>query len=139
MSKYEKPLPTILPESVAYWKGCKRHELLLQRCRICGNYQFPHRTICSHCDSLTSNLEVVKASGKGTVYTYSAVYHPLSAAFGPDVPYIVVIIDLDEGPRMMSNMMDCDPGEVKIGMRVEVVFHDVTEEISLPKFKPIVE
>lgn len=139
MAEYEKPLPTTQPESEAYWAGCKRHEFLLQKCRTCGQYQFPHKTICSNCDSLTSDLEVVKASGKGTVYTHSAVYRPLSPAFGPDVPYIVVIVDLDEGPRMMSNMVGCTPDEVKIGMRVEVVFDDVTEEVTLPKFKLLAE
>lgn len=137
MAEYQKPLPTILEESKEYWGGCKRHELLLQKCRLCGQYQFPHRTICSHCDTLTSDLEVVKASGKGTVYSFSTVFRPLSAGFAPDVPYTIVLVDLAEGPRMMSSMVDCEPENVKIDMGVEVVFDDVTEEVTLPKFRPL--
>lgn len=138
MADYKKPLPTILPESEEYWAGCKRHELLVQRCRTCGQIQWPFRTHCSNCDTLTTDLEPVKASGKGTVYSYSTVYRPLTEAFAEDIPYTVILVDLDEeGARMMSSMVDCKPEDVKIGMKVEVVFEDATDEVSIPRFRPV--
>lgn len=135
MNEYSKPLPTITEEAQTYWEGCKRHELLLQRCRECDKFQFPHRTVCSNCFSF--KLETVRASGKGKVYSFSTVYRAPSKAFEPDVPYTIALIDLDEGPRMTSTVIDCKPEEVRIGMRVAVVFDDITEEVTLPRFKPV--
>jgi len=135
MAGYAKPLPTITEEGKPYWEGCKRHEFLLQRCNDCNKFQFPHRTICSHCSSF--NVKSVRGSGKGVVYSFTTVYRPPTGGFELDVPYTVAIIELDEGPRMMSNVVGCKPEDVRIGMRVGVIFEDVTEEITLPKFKPI--
>ncbi len=90
--------------------------------------------MCPQCHS--TKVEWVEVSGRGKVYTWTTVRHPVHPAF-VDVPYIVVIVQLDEGVRLVSNMVDCRPEDIYIGMPVEVVFEDVSETISLPKFKPL--
>ena len=134
MAEYQKPVPVPTAESQEYWAGCKRHELLIQRCRSCGRFQFYPRAVCTGC--LSQDLEWAKASGRGTVYSYSVVYRAPSKAFAADAPYATAIVELEEGVRMMSNVVGCPPEEVRIGMPVEVVFEDVSDEIALPKFRP---
>ncbi len=132
MAEYKKPLPIPDEDTKEFWEGCKRHELLLQKCDDCGAFRFPPRILCDKCMSM--NFKWVKASGKGKVYTFSIIYQP----FGPgwEVPYTVALIELEEGVKMMSNVVECKPEDVKIGMEVEVCFDDVTDKITLPKFKP---
>lgn len=133
--KNQKPLPHIDEMSQPYWEAAKRHELFLQKCQECGNFHYPPGEICSSC--LSNKLEWVKASGRGIVYTWTVfhqVYHP---AFEKDVPYAVVAVELEEGPRLLTNLVDCKVEAINIGMPVEVVFGDVTEEITLPKFCPV--
>ena len=134
MAEYHKPVPVPTGESQPYWAGCKRHELLLQRCRACGHIQFYPRAVCTGC--LSQDLDWTKASGRGSVYSYSVVYRAPSKVFAADAPYTTAIIELEEGVRMMSNVVGCPPEEVRIGMPVEVIFEDVSEEIALPKFRP---
>jgi len=133
--KYQKPLPRIDERSRPYWEASKRHELLLQQCQECGHYRYPPGETCPSC--LSDRLEWVKASGRGVVYTWTVfhqLYHP---AFEKDVPYAVVAVELDEGPRLLTNLVDCKVEAINIGMPVEVVFDDVTEEITLPRFRPV--
>lgn len=135
MKEYKKPLPQPTPWSKPFWDGCKRRELLIQKCKDCQNPNFYPKLFCPNCLSL--NLEWVKASGRGKVYSYTVVYSYQPTEFSEDVPYIVAVIDLQEGVRMMSNIVGCPPEAVKCDIEVEVVFDDVTEEITLPKFKPV--
>ena len=131
----QKPLPRIDEVSRPYWEAAKRHELFLQQCQECGNYRYPPGETCPSC--LSDRLEWNKASGRASVYTWTVfhqVYHP---AFEKDVPYAVVAVELDEGPRLITNLVDCKVEAINIGMPVEVVFDDVTEEITLPKFRPV--
>lgn len=133
--KDQKPLPHIDEVSRPYWDAAKRHELLLQKCQECGHYRYPQGETCPSC--LSDRLEWVKVSGRGSVYTWTVfhqVYHP---AFKEDVPYAVVAVELEEGPRIITNLVDCKIGDIKVGMPVKVVFDDVTEEITLPKFRPV--
>jgi len=134
VAEYQKPVPVPNAESQEYWAGCKRHELLIQRCRACGRFQFYPRAVCAGC--LSQELEWAKASGRGTVYSYSVVHRAPTKAFAADAPYTTAIVELEEGVRMMTNVVGCPPEEVRIGMPVEVVFEDVSEEIALPKFRP---
>lgn len=134
MSGYQKPIPMPDQDTQPYWEAAKRHELLLQRCLDCGQYRFYPRIVCPQC--MSDKTEWVKASGRGEVYSFTITYRPPSPAFAADVPYVVAIIELQEGVRMMSNIVGCDPHEVKIGMPVEVVFEDISEDIALPKFRP---
>ena len=135
MVEYTKPLPVPDGDTKEFWEGCQRHELLLQRCEQCNSYRYPPRPICPDCFSMDTKWE--KASGKGEVYTFIVVRRALGPAWEPDVPYTTAIIMLDEGVRMVSNVIDCKPEDVKIGMKVGVVFDDVTDDITLPKFKPV--
>jgi len=125
----------ILPPTTAltepYWEGCNAGVLKLQRCTTCGKHQFYPRNICSHCSAPT--LEWVATSGAGTVASFTVVRRGISEAY--PAPYIVALVDLAEGPRMMSNIVDADPGQVAIGAAVVVDFGAWTDEISLPVFR----
>ena len=130
-----KPIPVPTRETQPYWEGCKQHELRIQQCTACGHSQFYPRLYCTAC--MSERVEWVNASGHGTVLSFTIVYRPVTQAFAADVPYVVALITLDEGPQLMSNVVGCAPETVHIGMPVEVTFEDWTEEISVPKFKPI--
>lgn len=131
---YKKPLPKLTDVSEKYWRSARNHEFLLQKCENCGETIYYPRMVCPKC--LSSHLGWIRASGRGTVYSYSIVNRPPSKEFSEDVPYILALVELAEGPKMITNIVNCEPGKVEIGMKVEVVFDDVTEDISLPKFKP---
>lgn len=128
----EKPLPTIDPSSRPFWEAAKAHRLVIQRCGDCGAYIFYPRATCTTCGS--DRLEWTEASGEGSVYSYTISYRPAGAGFKDDVPYVVAVIELKEGPRLLSNIVTEDVESVTIGQAVRVVFDDVTDEITLPKF-----
>ena len=131
---YEKPLPEITATMRPFWDAARRHELVAQRCRGCGTHRFPARDLCSRC--LSRDAEWVRVSGRGTVFSWAVmhqVYHP---GFVSEVPYAVVVIALDEGARLVSNLVGCPPGEIRADMPVAVVFEDVAPEVTLPKFRP---
>jgi len=130
-----KHFPRPTPETEVYWQGCRKHELLLQRCTQCSEFQFYPRIICTNCAS--ENLEWIKASGLGKVVTFTVVRRAVSEAYAADVPYVVGLIRLDEGPTMMSNVVQCTPESLEIGSPVQVVFEDWSEDISVPQFRPI--
>ncbi len=129
-----KTTPTITPESEPYWAGCRRHALCLQFCDDCGQHQFYPRMFCCHC--MSSAIHWVEVSGRGRVRSYTVVRRPVSEAYQAEIPYVVALIELDEGPTMMSNVVQCDLEDVSIGMPVEVIFEDWSEQISIPKFVP---
>ncbi len=134
MSDYKKPLPRPNAVSKPFWEAAKQHELQIQRCNSCGAYVFYPREACAEC--LSSDLSWVKVSGKGTVYSYTIAHIPTHPAFAEDVPYVIAIIELDEGPYITTNIVGCKLEAVKIDMPVEVIFEDVTPEITLIKFRP---
>ena len=132
MTAVPKPLPQITPEMAPFWEAARRHELVVQRCRGCGARRFPARELCSRCLSRDAGWE--RVSGRGTIFSFAImhqVYHP---GFADAVPYPIVVVELEEGARMLANLVD-GPA-VTIGMPVEVVFEDVTPEVTLPKFRP---
>lgn len=132
---YDKPLPAPNLDSKPFWDGCKEHELRFQKCRDCGLVRWPASIICPYCYS--TDTEWIVAGGRGKVYTFGIfheVYHP---AFEDKVPYVTASVELEEGPRLMTNIVGCSPEEVRCDMPVEVVWDDVTEEFTLPKFKPV--
>ncbi|UCD56377.1 MAG: OB-fold domain-containing protein [Candidatus Hydrogenedentota bacterium] len=90
---------------------------------------------CSNC--LSEDIEWIEASGKGAIHTFSVVQRPPGASFTEDIPYVVAIIDVDEGPRMISNMVEIAPEDMRVGMPVRVVFENITDDIALPKFRPM--
>ncbi|MGB8691880.1 MAG: Zn-ribbon domain-containing OB-fold protein [Steroidobacteraceae bacterium] len=129
-----KHLPQITPETAEYWAGCKRHELLIQRCADCGAAQFYPRAFCTHCSG--SKVRWVRASGRGTLASYTIVHRAVSQAYAAEVPYVVALVSLEEGPMMMSNVIGCSPGDLRVGMSLQVVFDDWSESITVPKFHP---
>jgi uncharacterized OB-fold protein len=133
--EYTKPLPTIEPETEEYWKAAKRHELFLQRCNACEEVIHFPRVMCYRC--LSEDLGWFKSTGLGSVYSFTIIHQVAHLGFEPEVPYVYAIIDLDDGARMISNVVNIDPSAVEVGMRVQVTFDDVTPEISIPKFEPI--
>jgi uncharacterized OB-fold protein len=126
----------ITPESERYWQGCKQHELWLRYCNRCAKAYFYPRDICPMCGS--RDVTWKQASGRGTIYTFAIVQRAPMPAFGEDVPYVNAIVELEEGPHMLASLtgIDADPAKVSVGMPVEITFEDITEEISLPKFRP---
>ena len=129
-----RPMPVIYPENTPFFEALKKHELHIQRCKDCKEFYFYPRTQCPHC--LSENTEWVKVSGKGKVYSFTICERPGNPAFANDTPYNVAIIELNEGVRMMSQVIDCENKDIKCDMPVEVVFKDTTPEISLPYFRP---
>jgi len=128
-----KFLPSPNPTTLPYWEACKRHELLIQECSLCGARQFYPRTMCSACSA--TELTWLQASGFGTVLSWTVVRHPVSPAYADDVPYVIALIELDEGPVMMAQVTHCEPESVQTGMPVEVCFEEWTEDITMPNFR----
>ncbi|HXR37091.1 MAG TPA: OB-fold domain-containing protein [Candidatus Binataceae bacterium] len=134
-SAYGKPLPLMRGYTKEFYDFCKNRELRFQRCSNCGAWRHTPRPMCGDCQSLKS--EWVKVNGKGKVYTWTVTFQPLYQQFKEDVPYAGVIVELEEGPRMVSWVTGIDPMALKVNMPVEVWFDDVTPEVTIPKFKPI--
>lgn len=133
--RYQKPLPRIDEESRGYWEALARHELYVQRCRDCGTVRFPPRAVCTHC--MSSATEWLRCSGRGTVYSFTVTHQNQAPGFREELPYLLAIVELAEGPRVMTNVVECTPDVVRIGMSVEVVFDDVVPGTTLAKFRPV--
>lgn len=131
---HAKPLPTPDADSQAYWEALKAGQLLLQHCGECGNVQAYHQTICRKCGG--GRFECRPASGYGTVLSFSVVHRAPGPAFKGDTPYAVLLVELDEGPRMISSLTGASPEAATFGLRVRLVCEAVTDEISLPRFTP---
>ena len=131
----KKPVPRPSPESVPYWKAAREHRLVIQRCDACGQFWFPPSQSCPHC--LASDFTWTPVSGRGKVFsfvTYHRVYHP---AFAKEVPYVVALVELDEGPRLLTNIVGVPPDAVACDMPVKVTFDDYDESVAVPKFTPL--
>jgi len=129
-----RPLPAVDDVSRPYWEAAARGELLIQECPACGHRQFYPRALCTAC---AATPEWRTASGRGTVYTYTVIRQNWSEPFRSMQPYIVAMIELEEGPRMMSNVTECPPEDIAIGMPVEVWFEPVEEGLAIPLFRPV--
>ena len=132
----KKPLPKINADTRAFWEGCREHELRIQKCVDCRHLRWPPAFLCPHCLSQRTNW--VTASGRGSVYSYTVYHAAFDPAFREDLPYVVALVALEEGPHLLTNIVGCDPSAVSCEMAVEVVWDDVTETVSLPKFRPAV-
>ena len=130
-----RPRPVPVPTNITrpFWEGTRRGTLLLQRCRRCGTRQYWPRPVCMRC--ISRDLEWTPASGRGVVYSFTITRLPAEGFEGRE-PYVLVAVDLAEGPRMMAQLLDCAPDQVRIGMPVRAVFEKLTDEISLPQFTP---
>lgn len=133
---YNKPLPSPAPEWRRYWEGCKRHQLWLPFCRGCERFFFYPRDFCPRC--FAWNVEWRLASGRGRIHSFAIHYRAWHPAWANEVPYVSALVELEEGPRIYTNIVgvEPDPTKIRCDMAVEVVFEDVSDEISLPKFRP---
>jgi uncharacterized OB-fold protein len=134
MFAIEKPLPAITEDGAPFWEGCRHGQLRVQRCTACGHLRWPPSILCPKC--LAEGGEWTALSGRGTIYSFIIVHRPQHPAFFDDVPYNVAIVELDEGVRMHSNVVECANEELRVGLPVEVVFDVRNEEITLPRFRP---
>lgn len=129
---YEKPIPLVDPDTEPYWNALKNHLLILRSCLNCKKPHFYPRSICPYCHS--DDLNWVTSEGKGVIYSYTIARRPAGPSFKADVPYAVGIVQLSEGPRLLTNIISTNPEEIRIGAQVHVVYDDVSLELTLPKF-----
>lgn len=134
MTGYAKPLPHVDARSRPYWEGAKQHELRLLRCAGCGTHRFVPFRLCPSCGSRESSWQAV--SGKGEVWSWCVFHRAYFPGFAAELPYSVVMVKLDEGPRLYSNLVGVPAHAIRIGMRVRARFEDVTDAVSLVKFEP---
>ncbi|HUO03934.1 MAG TPA: Zn-ribbon domain-containing OB-fold protein [Candidatus Binataceae bacterium] len=133
MPDISKPVPAVTPDLKEFFAGAREGRLMVQKCAECGQLRFPAREFCSNCWSKRAAWTPV--SGRGTIYSFNVmhqVYHP---GFAAEIPYAVVVVELEEGCRMLSNLAGVPPHQIRCGMPVEVIFEKLTEEVSLPKFR----
>jgi uncharacterized OB-fold protein len=132
-TEYRKPLPRVTADNRPFWDATKRHELRLQRCGACGRFRYPPAPVCPNC--LSEDAEWTRVSGRGMVTTFIVMHKVYFQSFAGDVPYNVVQVELEEGPRLTANLVDIRNEQITVGMPVQVVFDDVTPEITLPRFR----
>lgn len=134
MNSTPKPEPVVNPWARPFWEAAAEHRLVYQHCASCGKNVFYPRLACPHCFS--DDLEWQDSSGRGTVYTYTVVMNNAPSAFIADMPFVIAIVRLEEeGVQMLSNIVQCEPGEVRCDMPVEVVFEE-QGSFTLPRFRP---
>jgi uncharacterized OB-fold protein len=129
-----RQLPHPSPESQPFWDGCAHHELLIQRCQPHGHYWFPPAGICPRCWS--ADFTWTPVSGRGEVFTFTVYRRAYAPELVGQLPYAVGIVELAEGPRLITNIVDCAPEDILVGMPVEVVFDDLADGVTLHAFRP---
>ena len=129
-----RPLPLPPPESLGFWEAARHHKLKVPRCDSCEQAWFPPSGLCPNCLSDKSHWEQV--SGCGKVFSFVVVHRVYNRYFADKVPYVVAVIELAEGPRLLSHVVDVDPAVMRCGLAVEVLFDDAGPGSTLPKFRP---
>jgi uncharacterized OB-fold protein len=131
-----RPIPKSTPETEEFWAGARRGELRIQRCRTCGKAYFFPRPFCPNCSS--KDVEWFTASGKGKLYSY-VIAHRAAYGFEDYAPYAIAVVQLDEGPRMMTNItgVEVTPENLPIDMPVEVTWEKLDDDITIPLFRPV--
>jgi uncharacterized protein len=127
-----RPSPVITDDNRGFWEAAGAHRLVAQRCRRCERFRHPPRPMCPFCHSL--ELDWVDLAGTGVVYSYALIHYPRHPAF--TYPVIAVLVDLDEGTRLVSNLVGIEPADVRIGMRVRVTFEATADDLAVPVFEP---
>lgn len=128
----ERPLPEISPLTEPFWSAAKRHQLVIQRCDDCGAHQFPPEVACTACGSARTRW--VAVSGRASLYSWTVAHPPLLPYFQERAPWPVAFVQLEEGPRMVTNLIDVSVDEYRIGMPLQVAFEEINEEIALVVF-----
>jgi uncharacterized OB-fold protein/acyl dehydratase len=124
--------PAIGPDTRFFWEGTRAGELRIQRCGECGALRHPPGPMCPRCHAVAR--EHVTATGRGTVYSYVVHHHP--PVPGREPPFVVGLIELEEGVRMVGNVIGCPPADVHIGMPVQVTFERIDDDLTLPQWTP---
>ncbi len=133
MADVARPPIVARGEEKIFFDHLREHELVFQRCTGCSRAVFPLRTVCPHCFSEALDLE--RSAGQGIVHSFTTQHRASHPFFAADVPYTLVLVDLDEGVRVFANLVDCAPEDARIGMPVEAVFDDVEPELTLLRFR----
>ena len=134
MADASKPLPSPTDATLPFWQGCSAGVLRLRRCSHCARFRGPSRIVCE-CGQL--DYLWVAAAGRGQIFSYTVLHRAPDPAFRDDLPYIVAVLILEEGPRLLANVIGCSPEQISIGMRVQAVFETVAPDIGVAKFKPL--
>lgn len=138
MSEIEpRPVPEITGYGAAFWAAARAHRLVLQHCPRCDRFQHFPRPWCTAC--LNDQMDFVAAAGTGTVYSFTVVRRTPNPSFTGRLPYVLALVDLDEGVRFYTNVVDCDPADVHIGQRVRVCFEDIDSEHTVVLFTPDIQ
>ncbi len=130
--RFDLPAPD--DETQPFWDAAREGQLLIKRCADCGRAHFYPRPFCPFCWSSAVSWEA--ASGQAALYTWSVVHHNDLPPFSERIPYVAAVVDLAEGPRMMTNVVDCDPDRLEVGMRLQVAYREVADDVTVPVFSP---
>ena len=133
--EYKLPIPTADEASELFFRGARERRLMLLRCAQCGRHRLPGRERCADCWS--TDAEWVQASGRGKLYTFGIMHQQYHPAFAGAIPYNFALVELEEGPRLVTSIVDCPNEELRVDMPVEAVFDDVSEETTLVRFRPV--
>ena len=131
--EWARPLPNLDEVSTEYWAAGARGELRVQECGSCGHRQFYPRLLCTKCGKTPGWLT---CSGRGVIHTFTVIRQNHAKPFRNELPYVVAMVELEEGPRMMGNVLDCPVEDVRIGMPVQVVFEAADEGVGVPFWRP---
>lgn len=131
----DMPLPAITDDTRPFWDGCRRRVLLVQRCTRCAAFRHPPSPVCWQCRSF--DHEWVASSGRGTLFSYAVVHRAFLRSLADRVPYTVAVVALDDAPgvRLVSNVLDAAPETLAVGLPLEVVFEDVSTDVTVPRFR----
>ncbi len=132
---YDKPLPITTDGSGPFWDACRRHELVIQECSACGHRRWPIGPACTEC--LSADFTWVQLPGTGEVMSWIVYHQSFNAAWAPELPYNVALIKVDGAHTMISNLVGIPLEEIEVGLSVRVVFDDVADGVSIPKFRPV--
>ena len=133
------PLPYPMPDDEQWWKACQEERLTVQRCTECGTLRHPPMPICAACRSWS--FDWMPVSGRGKIFSFTVAYRASHPAVVDSLPYNIVVVELDDAPgiRFVSNVVNCEPEKIAIGMPVEVVWEKASDEITLPRFRAVRE
>ena len=134
---FDKLVPMPDADSKPFWEGCRGHKLMFQKCRECGEVRWPPGILCPECHS--QQAQWMESGGKGTVYTFAVYHQAFHPAFKEHLPYVVAVVELAEGPMLVTNIVGCPPESLACELPVQVTWDDVSDEFSLPKFQPVLE
>ena len=130
-----KPRPQPNRDTAPFWKGCGRHELCFQKCSSCSEVRWPPSPVCPECHS--SATEWIVSAGRGRVYTFAVYHTAFHPAFEGELPYIIAVVELEEGPHLITNIVGAKPSEIECDMPVEVVWEDIEDGLSIARFRPV--